>query len=265
MSHLIDRLAYRNQLRGLPAQQKLGFGLVLLILSLFAPILIQLVIGTWLLGIVVGYARIPAGLYLKLLALPLGFTLLSVPALVVNVSPVDQLIALQTDLWQGQAWLVGNWLLYISQTGITQVAQMLPRLWATTSCLYFMLLTVPFIEVLQVLQQLRCPVLLIELLQLMYRFIFTLLAIAEELWTAQNARCGYRTYQRSLASLGLLVGQLLQRTLINYRQVSMSLALRGNFASPTVWLPQQQRSSRRYSWEAILGLTGLTVCTLAWR
>ena len=58
----------------------------------------------------------------------------------------------------------------------------------------------------------------------MYRFIFSLLAIADELWIAQNSRCGYRTWNRGMHSLGILIGQLLQRTLENYRHVSLSLA-----------------------------------------
>jgi cobalt/nickel transport system permease protein len=91
--------------------------------------------------------------------------------------------------------------------------------------MYFILLTTPFTEVLQVLRQLRCPALLTELL-LMYRFIFTLLAIVDDLWMAQNSRCSYRTWRRGMSSLGLLIGQLLQRVLINYRQVSLSLSPR---------------------------------------
>jgi cobalt/nickel transport system permease protein len=265
MSHLIDRLAYTNRLRGLPPQHKLSFGLGLLVLSLLAPAAIQLIIGAWLFWIVVGYAKIPAGLYLKLLALPLGFTLLSLPALMVNVASFAQLPNLQPDLWQNQSWQMGEWVFYISRAGVAQVMQILPRVWATTSCLFFMLLTVPFIEILQVLQQLRCPSLLLDLMQLMYRFIFTLLAIAEELWTAQNARCGYRTYRRSFASLSLLVGQLLQRTLINYRQVSLSMAVRGNVSELRVFLPSTHRASRRYNLEAFVGLTSLTISIFALR
>jgi cobalt/nickel transport system permease protein len=60
----------------------------------------------------------------------------------------------------------------------------------------------------------------------MYRFIFTLLAIVDDLWMAQNSRCSYRTWRRGMSSLGLLIGQLLQRVLINYRQVSLSLSPR---------------------------------------
>jgi cobalt/nickel transport system permease protein len=125
--------------------------------------------------------------------------------------------------------------------------------------MYFILLTVPFTEILQILRQLRCPELVTELLLLMYRFIFSLLAIADELWIAQNSRCGYRTWKRGMHSLGILIGQLLQRTLENYRQVSLSLASRGFNGELRVWHSYPYKPSRRYIFEAVFGCTVLTL------
>lgn len=82
---------------------------------------------------------------------------------------------------------------------------MLRRASSLTSCMYFILLTVPFVEILQVLRQLRCPSLMIELLALMYRFIFMLAATGTEPATAQRSRCGYLTGSRRLHSLGIIV------------------------------------------------------------
>jgi cobalt/nickel transport system permease protein len=97
---------------------------------------------------------------------------------------------------------------------------------------------------------------------LMYRFIFTLLAIVDELWMAQNSRCGYRTWRRGMSSLGILIGQLLQRVLINYRQVSLSLAARGFNGELQVWNSRPHRSSNRYSIEAIVGCSILAILSL---
>lgn len=253
MSHQIDSFAYTNRLRWLPPSHKLLFAIALLLLSLISPPLVQGLISLWLLVWLVVYAKIPLKFYLRLLAFPLGFWLTSVPAFVLNGVGLNAIPSVQGDVWQGWGMEVGGLYGYISQTGLQQGGELLTRMLATTSSLYFLLLTTPFTEVLQMLRRSHCPPLLVELMMMMYRFIFTVLAIAEEIWIAQNARCGYRTWRRGMYSLGILMGQLLQRSLESYRQVSLSLAARGFNGDLRVWNSATYRPSWRYSLEAILG------------
>ena len=261
MSHQIDSLAYGNRLRWLPPSHKLSFAIVLLILSLISPPIVQGLISIWVFIWIVWYAAIPANIYLKLLALPLSFWIASLPAFVINGADV-QTQTVMADVWQGLGMSLGRFYVYVSNYGLQQVARLLIRTLASTSCMYFILLTTPFTEVLQVLRQLRCPPLLTELLLLMYRFIFTLLAIVDDLWMAQNSRCGYRTWRRGMSSLGILIGQLLQRVLINYRQVSLSLAARGFNGELQVWNSRPHRSSGRYAIEAIVGCSIFAILSL---
>lgn len=259
MNHQIDSLAYTNRLRGLPPSHKLSFAIALLILSLVSGAIVQLSIGLWLAVWIVIYAGIPGKLYLRLLSLPLMFLLTSLPALAMGAAELNQIQEIQWDIWQGWGISTGTFYLYVSRSGIYQVSLLFARAFASTSCMYFILLTVPFTEILQILRQLRCPELVTELLLLMYRFIFSLLAIADELWIAQNSRCGYRTWKRGMHSLSILIGQLLQRTLVNYRQVSLSLASRGFNGELRVWNSYPYKPSRRYIFEAVFGCTVLTL------
>lgn len=262
MNHQIDSLAYTNRLRGLPPSHKLSFAIALLILSLVSHAAVQLSIALWLTVWIVVYAGIPAKLYLRLLSVPLVFLLTSLPALAMGGIQLNQIQAIHSDIWQGWGISIGNFYLYVSRTGLYQVSLLFPRTLASTSCMYFILLTVPFTETLQILRKLRFPPLLTELLLLMYRFIFSLLAIADELWTAQNSRCGYRTWKRGMHSLGILIGQLLLRTLVNYRQVSLSLASRGFNGELRVWNSYPYKPSRRYTFEAVFGCTVLTLLSI---
>ncbi|MGA7932627.1 MAG: energy-coupling factor transporter transmembrane component T, partial [Kovacikia sp.] len=123
------------------------------------------------------------------------------------------------------------------------------------------LLTVPFTDILDILRRIGCPPLLTDLLMLMYRFIFVLLRTAAELWMAQQSRGGYRTRKLWMKSLGLLVGQLLRRTLENYRQVSMTLESRGFTGDFRVCHSRRYFPSRRYSLEALLGCAVLIALT----
>ncbi len=257
----IDTLAYTNRLCRLPPAQKLGFALVLLLITYVAPIPIQLLILGWVSVWTVVYARIPASVYLRLLWLTTMFWLSSLPALILNGVGIVDLALVRSDSWWGWQW--GDYYLYISHQGLNQAGVLGVRTIAASACVYLMLLTVPFVAMLDILRRLGCPTLLTELLFLMYRFIFILLDTARELWIAQQARGGYRTRRLWLRSVALLIGQLLQRTLVNYQQVSLSLAARGFNGEFRVWHSRSYQSSRRYTYEAAIGCT-ILVTLVGW-
>jgi cobalt/nickel transport system permease protein len=169
------------------------------------------------------------------------------------------LAAVRIDVWQG--FTFDGYYLYLSYHGIHQATELGARAIASTACIYFVILTIPFTEILDVLRRIGCPALLTELLMLMYRFIFVLLHTAQELWIAQQSRGGYRTRQLWMKSLGLLIGQLLRRTLDNYRQVSLAMESRGFTGDFRVCRSRRYCPSRRYNLEALFGCTILVVLT----
>jgi cobalt/nickel transport system permease protein len=247
----IDTLAYTNRLRWLPPEQKLVFATVLLLLTTFAHPFIQVLIAVWISFWTVMYAGIPAKTYLKLVYVASLFWLTSLPALVINGVDISHIHLVPNDSVAGLTF--GSYYVYISHKGIEQGLTILTRAIASLSCLYFVMLTIPFSELLQTLRRIGVPVLITELLLLMYRFIFVLLNTTAELWTAQQSRGGYRTFRTGMKSLALLIGQLLKRTIENYRQVSLSLAARGFNGELRVWHPHRYHTSKRYAIEAIVG------------
>ncbi|MEH2137395.1 cobalt ECF transporter T component CbiQ [Nostoc sp.] len=251
MSLQLDTLAYTNQLRRLPPEHKIIFAFTTLAISLVTHPLVQILIALWLGVWTVIYARIPAGVYFRLLMFTIVFCLTSLPALMVNGVAITDLPKVQLDSWYG--FTLGHLYIYISHSGSIQAWGILTRALASVSCLYFLILTVPFTEILQTLRYLRFPVLLNDLLLLMYRFIFILLNTASELLTAQNSRGGYRTWRSGMKSLALLIGQLLQRTLQRYSQFSLGLESRGFVSEFRVWHPRRYHPQRRYIIEAIFG------------
>lgn len=259
MTLQIDTLAYTNRLRQLPPEHKLLFAFALLVIIYCTRAPVQIVIAVWISIWTVVYAGIPASIYLRLLGITAGFWLTSLPAIIVNGVSLAQLSLVQADVWQGFTW--GNYYIYLSYHGIQQAGELATRAIAATACIYFVMLTVPFTEILDILRRMGCPTLLTDLLMLMYRFIFVLLRTARELWTAQQSRGGYRTRKIWLKSLGLLVGQLLRRTLENYRQVSLTLESRGFTGDFRVCHSRRYLSSKRYSVEALFGCAFLAALT----
>lgn len=251
MSLQIDTLAYTNRLRKLPPEHKLLFAIVLLFITYFSHIPVQLLIAFWMGIWTVAYAGVPAKLYFRLLSITVGFWLTSVPALVISGVNLAHLSQVQADVWHGFVW--NNYYIYLSHHGIFQASELAARAIASTACIYFVMLTVPFIEMIHILNRIGCPSLLTELLMLMYRFIFVLLQTANQLWTAQQSRSGYRTWRLWLKSLGLLIGQLLHRTLDNFRQFSLTLESRGFTGEFRVLHSRRYAASKRYSLEALFG------------
>ncbi len=259
MHHQIDSLVYQNRLRSLPPEHKLILAIALFCLSYVAPIGVQILVTLWLGIWIVGYARIPVKIYRKLLLIPLIFWLVSVPALVISAVGLEHLFLVQADVWQGMK--LGSFYIYLSQQGIDQTRELFTRAIALTSCLYFVLLTTPFPDIIKVLHRCGCPTIITELLGLMYRFIFVLTATANELLTAQESRMGYRNWRLGMRSLALIASQLLRRTLENYRQISLGLESRGFRGELRFWHSRRYQANWRYIMEALVGYLWLLVWT----
>ncbi|MEN9207865.1 MAG: cobalt ECF transporter T component CbiQ [Gloeomargarita sp. GMQP_bins_120] len=254
MHHYLESYAYRNALRSVSPTAKAGLALGLLVLALVAQPLTQGIIVVWLARWTVSHARIPWRVYGGWLGVLVLFWLLSLPALVIQVVP--PLVAFPVE----DVWLVvdvGDWQVFLSHRGVYTALTTGLRSLACSSCLLFLLFTTPFSDLLQVLRCCRLPPLLLDVLLLMYRLIFLLLGEVAIMYTAQQARGGYRNWPQALVSLGLLTGQLWLRTLRRYEQLALGLAARGWQGHGRVSLPVTSHLPRRYVVEALVGGLGL--------
>jgi cobalt/nickel transport system permease protein len=68
-------------------------------------------------------------------------------------------------------------------------------------------------DILNELRKLKCPSILIELMLLIYRFIFVLTAIASAITTSQNSRLGNKDFKTSCKSFGALGSALFIRAM----------------------------------------------------
>ena len=263
MHHHLDAYAYTNHLKQLPPLQKLLFALTTLAIALLAHPLTQAAIFVWLNLWTIGYARIPIKAYGRVLAVVSIFLLTSLPALLINAIALDEITAIQANSLGGLE--IGNWYLFVSYSGLMQAMEIVVRSLACFSCLLFILFTIPFAELLSILRQCRFPPVLLDLLLLMYRFVFLFLDVATQLQLAQQARGGYRTRQRWMQSVALLAGQLVVRSLQRYQQFSLGLTARGFNGQFQVYSTQSYRYSQRYAIESLLGCIGLVIFELKFR
>ncbi|MGI5874587.1 MAG: cobalt ECF transporter T component CbiQ [Bacillota bacterium] len=202
---IVDKLCYSSRLRYMNAGEKFAFAIITLLICVVSrSILCAAVIlaATAILTVKIG--GIPLSRYRTLMAVPLTFILLSTLAIIVNFShtPLD---AFAIPL--GSIYVTGSW------HGIYRAFQLIITAMAAVSCLYFLSLNTPMTDILEVLRRLRCPLLFIELMMLIYRFLFVLLEIASSITTSQRSRLGNKDLKTAYHSFSNMVSVLFVRAI----------------------------------------------------
>lgn len=261
----LDSLSYQNRLRHLPPGHKLLLGTVLLLLVLTGHAIVQSLVFIWMGLWVVGYARIPARSYLLFLSLSLSFFVAGLPALLIEAGRTGS-TPLPVDVVA--SWEVGPYFVYVSHAALGQVSVLLWRTMASLSCFAFILFTVPFSEILQVLRRIGLPAVVTDILMIMYRFIFILLETSHQLWVAQRSRGGHQGFRAILKDAGQMAAQLFVRAMRRYESLYQGMAARGFADSFDVLSLRTHTRSSRYEWESVAGCIVLVLLewwTGGWR
>ncbi len=141
--------------------------------------------------------------YIHILALPVSFLMMSglVQLFEVTTQPIGVF----------GFRLFGFWFC-VSAVAQDNTVLVMARALGAVSCLYLLSLTTPMAELIGVLRRLRCPNVLIELMYLIYRYIFILFSMYQTMGDAAKSRLGYRDYPTSLRTTGSLYSNLLSRS-----------------------------------------------------
>ena len=202
---IIDKLSYQSKLRYMNAGEKFLFSVATLVLCIVGrSVMICLPVLALMSLLTVWKGGIPLRRYLKLLTIPLLFLLVN--SLILGLS------IRQTPL-EVFAVSFGNWYLTASWETLRYAVQIFVTAMAAVSCLYFLSLNTPMTDILNELRKLHVPGLIIELMLLIYRYIFVLLEVAGNILTSQNSRLGNRDFKTSCKSFGGMVSVLFVRAM----------------------------------------------------
>ncbi|MCU9816045.1 hypothetical protein LEQ07_14150 [Paraclostridium sp. AKS73] len=118
--------------------------------------------------------------------------------------------------------------LYIGTTkfAVKSSVNILLRAMSCIISIYFLILTTPFNQLIIVLKKLHIPHTLIELMILIYRFIFIFIEEAEEIYKSQQLKFGYTNLKTSYNSMSLLIKTLFFRMMRRYEDMSTSLDIK---------------------------------------
>ncbi len=215
----IDRYAYTNKLRCVHPAEKLAFALAMLIACLaLSSRLASLLVVLFMAASAVLRAKIPALFYLKLLLVPASFLLAGVFTVALSFSKDASLFLAGVKL--------GGCVLGFTAAGLATALDLFLKSLGAVSCLYFLVLTTPAVEIFALLRKLRLPPLFVELMALVYRFIFVLLETAEKIYLSQSSRGGYATLKTAYFSLGQLAANLFAKSYRHSQLLFLTLSAR---------------------------------------
>ncbi|MEG0853887.1 MAG: cobalt ECF transporter T component CbiQ [Angelakisella sp.] len=142
-------------------------------------------------------------LYLRLMLIPLTFVLISGLALLLDYSPTV-LGLLNLPFFNGYLCVTADSLFSTAHVTVNAVA--------AVSCLYTLSLSTPMGDIISVLRKGLVPEIFIELMYLIYRYIFVLSHTLAQLKIATASRLGFCDYKNSFRTIGKIMTRLLLRS-----------------------------------------------------
>lgn len=216
----IDHYAYHSPLRQIEPTQKILFALIILFTCIVgnAPLL-SLVILILMSYLILNKGCIPFKLYKLLMAMPLTFLILSLLPLLLDFSTDADIFIWSIHMFHGYMGIMA--------VNVGLCLNLFFKTFASISCLYFICLTTPINDILRVFEKWHCPPLLLELMALIYRFIFIMIDTAFTMYEAQASRLGYIRFGLGIRSFGILMSSLLVRSLKMHSALYTALECRG--------------------------------------
>lgn len=215
----IDQYVYANKLLAVHPAEKFFLAIVtmavcLISASIYTPLLAMALMA----GLIIFRAGIPAKFFIHLMLIPITFLLIGELTIAFSIS--DQPIGF---LYR---FVVGGTIIGVTAQDLNKAVLLFSRSLGAVSCLYFLALTTPMLEIISVLRKLRMPALFLELMSLIYRFIFILLDSAATIRTSQSSRLGYVTLKSSFRSTSQMFFALFMKSFQRSQAVATALEAR---------------------------------------
>ncbi len=197
---LLDDIAQNSTFRHIHPGTKILLGLGSLLICLVSPTpVVPLISGIVLSLVLLIPARISPLVYGELLIAPAIFTACSIIVLLFMLGGGDVIWRFSPVSWIN---------LTITDNAVRHAILILFRVFGCTISLFFIALTTPMTDLFNIMKRCRIPVELIDLMMIMYRYIFITYEQAREIWQAQIMRLGYSRVKESIRSFSMLCGML---------------------------------------------------------
>jgi cobalt/nickel transport system permease protein len=230
----IDYYAYKSGIRDWNSTYKVAFATAAVVLVVALDNLwVSVMTVFFMMAASVGKGKIRFRDYLRLLSIPLFFILFSSIAIMINFGNPN--LALRTAV----------------------------KALGAVSALYMLSLSTPIGEILSVLRKIHIPDLLLELMHLIYRYIFILSDINRRQKDAARSRLGYINYRTSLRTFGKELANLFLLSMKKSESYYDAMEARGYEGKGLFWEEKKDFTLTQFLWGA--GYVFLVVICLAER
>ena len=214
----LDRLSYQSRWATVAPERKFFCWLLMMALAFSLPPIGQGILLVFVAAFTCWLLRISLWRWLRWMAIPLGFLLVGVVTILFSVTrePVHLLFGVPL----GHVWIG------VLPEGLAAANATLWRSLAALSATFWLVLNLPFPQLILLLKRAHAPRLLTEQILLIWRFIFILLEEAAAIHRAQTLRFGYRTVPQGYRSLAMLVSLLFTRVLLRYKALATTLDIK---------------------------------------
>lgn len=197
----IDAYAQNSRLSHIHPMQKLIFSIAVLLLCVASnSALIAVITIISMLILMIFIAKLPFDYVFSLMKLPIIFIVISCITIIFNIT--------NEPLGFFDIFIFGKYL-SVSIGSLKQAGYLFLKAYGSVTCLYFLSLTTPLQEIIGVLKTLKIPSIIIELMYLIYRYIFVLFDVQNKMTIAASSRLGYSNYKNSWYSFTHISGNLL--------------------------------------------------------
>lgn len=197
----IDLYSYSSHIRKWSSDFKVSFSIIVMILSIVLNnpyVSVAIIFAMAYITVVKG--GLPITAYLSFLAIPLSFILLGTFTIAIDFSKVPMG---QYNLYLGFCYV------FTSMVQLKKMLFLILKVFAAVSALQMMTLSTPSNEIIAFLRKIRIPKLIIELMNLIYRFIFILLDVHRQMKNSAEARQGYCDFKTSCITFGNIASNML--------------------------------------------------------
>ncbi|MBS6645516.1 MAG: cobalt ECF transporter T component CbiQ [Clostridiaceae bacterium] len=197
----IDYYAYSSGIRSWNASFKVLFSMIVLLFCIIADnLFVSFTVVLTMAFFTIGKGKVRAADYVRLMTVPLAFMILGSIAIAVGFSK---------EVAGDYGIDMKFFYLYTSRNGIKKCLEVFMKAWGAVSAMYLMTLSTPASELILVLRKAHIPKVMVELMNMIYRFIFIMLEVQEKMKISAQSRLGYVDFKTSCKSFGNTASNLL--------------------------------------------------------
>lgn len=205
----IDYYAYNSAIKDWNTSYKMLFALAAIITVILADNIFISIYTFLFMGFVnTCISKLSIKEYLKAVQIPFLFILLGSIATGAGFSRTARGI-INLDIWITY--------IFFTKENLMLMLNIILKAFSAASAMYLVTLSTPAGEIITTLKKLHLPGIFIELMYLVYRYIFILSEEVHKMRNASVARLGYINYRASLKSFSLMLGNLIIVSLKNSR------------------------------------------------